>query len=416
MYSDRLVADFLLLTFAAFAIVNWFLTRFLLGGESPRRHPAVWAGLGLVVAGGTSALSLPGGLPGGLDTVTAQALSLGSVVALGGLNLAMTGVASVRAALALPAEKHLRTAADAASRAAYPEAAAAYLAAVPALSRAGQLRRELGARLAAAAALLESGAAVAAAQCCDVAVARAEKAGAAGPLARAQLLLGDCDFELDRLDSSRRCYQEAASAAQRADDLEVIGWAFSRLAWLEYMSGNSAAAHAYSQWATAADPRGRNARLVASLVVLAGCLALSEGRLESVQPAFEDAIKLAESSRDQVQTTVARVALGCAHYLEGYTESGRAYVAQQVMGPSSLLTRRVMGTWLLALAVIAAPRSGADSKSFLAHSRELLAGHQRLSALPDHVEAPERSPQLGGDVAKVTSLLRQWRPVAAARA
>ncbi len=414
MYSDKYVADFLLLSFAALAIVNWFLTRLLHGGR-PGRRPTVWAGMGFLVAGATSALSLPGGLPGGIDSVTAQALSLGSMVALGGLDLALTAVASVRAALALPAENHLREAARAQQRGAHAKAAGEYLAAVPALRRAGQSQRETAARLAAATALLETGAAAQAADCCRAAVIRAEKAHDAAARGRALLLLGDCSFELDELQAARSAYQEAASAAQAAGELPLIGWAFSRLAWLEYLSGQAAQSRAYVQWATGADPRRRNEPLLASLVLLTGCLALSEGRLQFVQPAIEDAVKFAEGAHDKVQATAARVALGCAHYLEGYTESGLAYIVQQLAGPSNQVSRRVMGTWLVALAVIAAPGSRADSGTFLAHARRLLAGHARLMALADHVADPASAPHLGADIEKVTGLLRRWRPVAPAQ-
>jgi tetratricopeptide (TPR) repeat protein len=211
--------------------------------------------------------------------------------------------------------------------------------------------------------------------------------------ALALLARGDAAFAGGRYDEARAAYQEEVGAAQGAGEDEAIRRGLARVAWLDYVSGRFKEAR--SSIAIAAGGGQLEDSIGCSVVLLAGCLGLSSGRLEVARPAIEDAVRMAENAGEVSQLTLAQVALGCEHWLEGWGESGRQFIEAHARERMDVFDRHVAGALLIALSLRARERQRPeDARALAGLAAELVEGNAVLAPLAHHAEGPEASPWL----------------------
>ncbi len=212
-------------------------------------------------------------------------------------------------------------------------------------------------------------------------------------LARAQLRQGDLAFAAGRRDEARAAYQAQVSTAQAAGEPPAIRLGLTRIAWLEYLGGDFEQARASIGWA--AGGGALDEALGSEIVLLAGCLALAGGRTEVARPAIEDALGMAAAAEDVSQTGLASIALGCVHYIEGWTESASQYVESHIGDPMEIFDRHAAGALLTALSLAARHRGNAtDAFGFAQLAAPLLEGDAALAPVAAHAARPEASPGL----------------------
>ena len=208
-----------------------------------------------------------------------------------------------------------------------------------------------------------------------------------------QLAHGDAAFAAGRYDEALASYQAQVSSAQAAGDFKAIRTGLTRVGWARYVTGSLEQARGSATWAAGGgELEGEPGSAV---MLLAGCLAMAGGRLDVARPALEDAVRMADEARDASLGALARVALGCEHYLEGWNESGRQYVEANLSTELRLFDRKVAGALLVALSLAARHRGGrADAVAFAERAAPLLEGNAVFAPLAEHAARPEASPEL----------------------
>jgi hypothetical protein len=227
--------------------------------------------------------------------------------------------------------------------------------------------------------------------------------------ARALRWIGDAAFELGDRQGARQGYWAAVNAGQAMGSRIVVGRGLTRLAWMEHIAGDGELAREYFGWAARLDVGEADIRLTSSLMLLAACFRMSEGRLETARPATEDSIRLSVQARDRAQEAAGRLVLGCVQYMEGLYESGGQIIEEASNARLPVQSRRVAGVLVAGMTFVARRlhRTG-DVTGFSALANRLLAGHPILAPVAAQVANPESTPS--GEARHIERLVH---PVAA---
>jgi hypothetical protein len=219
-----------------------------------------------------------------------------------------------------------------------------------------------------------------------------------------QLAHGDAAFAEGRHGEALASYQAQVSSAQAAGDFKAIRMGLTRVGWVDYITGRVEQARTSAGWAAGGGEL--DGELGSAVVLLAGCLAMGSGRLDVARPAVEDAVRMADEADDSSLAALARVALGCVHYLEGWSESGRQYVEAHLSPELRLFDRQVAGALLVGLSMAARHRGRRpDAVAFAERAAMLLAGNAELEALAEHALRPESSPWLESPARNMMALV-----------
>ncbi|HEX6548785.1 MAG TPA: hypothetical protein VF134_08600 [Candidatus Dormibacteraeota bacterium] len=354
---------------SALLCANWWVVRALNKGDGRDWDRLLWSALAVAVlasladfAFGVGGRAAPG--------VLAEGFALSGTAALVMIDGGFTALAGLRAARAVPAARLLRRAAEQMAAGRLSAAAISYAGAADQYRRSGQHRLELDATDAQARCLLADGQSGLATVVYESAIERAQ--GLPTAVTRAELGAGDAAWCAGDIVRARRHYQAAASSAQASADGAAIVVALERLAWLEFLLGDVDLAGGYLAWAThAADP-SRDLAAAASLMQLAACRAVASGHPEAARPAAEDALRVAPAAKNGSLEALGRLILGCVHYLEGWDDSGRQYIAQQAAGNFGQLERRRAAAVLIWISTVVRARGGQrDADGFAMLSSEL---------------------------------------------
>jgi len=364
---------------------SWWVSRYLRAGDGRRWTWLIWAALGLAVVGVGVDLAV-----GALRPPFVGAVAVAAAAALDGLFLLLI---VARAARSLPARGQLARARHARESGDPGAAAEAYRKAASGLGSAWLRRPELDAIADEGRMRLEAGQAAQAAECFARLANKADDCGEPRVKARALRWSGDAAFELGDRQRAREFYWSAANAGQALGSPVLVGRALNRLGWMEHIAGDPELARDYFAWAANLDVGEADIRLTASLMLLAACFRLAEGRLETARPAAEDSTRLSAQAHDAGQETAGRFLLGCVQYLEGLYESGGQIIEEQAGGKLPVQSRRLAGV-LAAGMSFAARRLNrpADANGFAALATRLLAGHPILSTVAAHASDPNAQP------------------------
>jgi hypothetical protein len=200
--------------------------------------------------------------------------------------------------------------------------------------------------------------------------------------ARALRWIGDAAFELGDRQGAREGYWAAVNAGQVMGNRIVIGRSLARLGWMEHVAGDAELAREYFAWAARLDVGEADLRLTASLMLLAACFRMAEGRLETARPATEDSVRLSALARDGAQESAGRLVLGCIQYQEGLYESGSQMIEEQSNAKLPVQSRRLAGILAAGMSLVARRLNRAtDATGFGALATRLLAGHPILAAV-----------------------------------
>lgn len=353
---------------------SWWVARSLRASDGRSWTWLIWACLGLAVVGlgFDLAFAVPGGPAGG-------AVTTGLILLL---DAACLLVVAARATRAWPARGQLERARRARESGDPAAAADAYHRAAVNLGSAWQRVQELEALAREGRMRLEAGEAQAAIETFTAVIARARALRDTHAEARALRWIGDAGFELGDRQAARRAYWDAVNAGQAMGSAIVVGRGLARLAWLEHVAGDGDLAREYFAWAARLDVGEADLRLTSSLMLLAACFRMAEGRLETARPATEDSIRLSAQAGDGAQEAAGRLVLGCVQYLEGLYESGGQMIEEASNAELPVQSRRVAGLLSAGMSFVARGlRRTGDATGFAALAARLLAGHPILASV-----------------------------------
>ncbi len=364
---------------------SWWVARSLRASDGRSWTWLIWACLGLAVVGlgFDLVVAVPGGPAGGAVT---SALILV-------LDAAFLLVVVARGTRAWPARGQLKRARRARESGDAGAAAEAYYKAAHHLGSAWQRVPQLDALADEGRMRLEAGQARAALETFTTMVAKARAVRDLHAEARALRWIGDAGFELGDRQAARQGYWAAVNAGQAMGSSIVVGRGLTRLAWMEHVAGDSDLAREYFAWAARLDVGEADLRLTSSLMLLAACFRMSEGRLETARPASEDSIRLSEQAKDGAQEAAGRLVLGCVQYMEGLYESGGQMIEEASNARLPVQSRRVAGLLSAGMSFVARSlnRTG-DATGFAAIAARLLAGHPILASVAAQAANPDPTP------------------------